>query len=256
MKSLTEALQLAQCQMRVIDDAWWRVWDALCLVRRLQPDQALSMHLVFDDLGIIEKKLTRLKRALKRQVDICRQRIDAHAVEGITRSPEGVADLRARLSQTDLHMTELYKRVIQLGRQCAKPLAKEIGVCESGTPTRIYEATVCIELYYLPDGGLLTGEDSRASVLAHQEAFFYWVSAQEEGDNAIGEDPGNDNWIDFFHPWMSRRCWLTHDVLENNHGRNPRFGLMALLNTGTVRVRLHTVRSLEYDLHAGQFVKP
>ena len=115
---------------------------------------------------------------------------------------------------------------------------------------------VSVELDYLPDRDEPTHADQGSTVLAHQQALFCWVSASEIGDNAMEEDLENENWLDYKHKWMSRQSWLTHDVLEHNYGHNPRFGVAALLKTGTVRVRLHTKRSYEYDSHAGRFVPP
>ena len=91
-------------------------------------------------------------------------------------------------------------------------------------------------------------------VLAHQEALFCWVSKQQVCDNAMEEDLEKENWLDYPHRWMDWQCWLTHDVLEHNYGQNPRFGVAALLHTGTIWVEVNTVRSYVFDLNAGRFI--
>jgi hypothetical protein len=117
-------------------------------------------------------------------------------------------------------------------------------------------ALVSVELEYLPDQNELTHTDQGGTVLAHQEALFCWDSDKGIRDNAMEEDLENERWIDLSHPWMSWQSSLIHDVLEHNYGRNPRFGVAALLKTGAVRVQLRTQRTYEYDLNKGLFVLP
>ncbi|PUE06884.1 hypothetical protein B9Z51_13230 [Limnohabitans sp. T6-5] len=256
METQMATLELALTQMRLIDNAWWRVNDALCLLRGLEADGVPFMEMALADLKALEKSVWILKDAIKRQMESCRERMDAQAVDAMTQSPEDEASLRARLVQADLNLHVLYKHSLQLGRQTAQSLVNEAMGRESGFPPLADNAVVRVELEYLPDQNELTHTDQGGTVLAHQEALFCWVSDKGISDNAIEEDLENENWMDFSHPWMSWQSWLTHDVLEHNYGRNPRFGVAALLKTGTVRVQLRTVRLYEYDLHAGQFVSP
>lgn len=53
---------------------------------------------------------------------------------------------------------------------------------------------------------------------------------------------------------MPHQCWLTHDLLEHNHGHNPHMGLLALLRTGLIYLDVHGVRSYVFDVRTGQFV--
>ena len=82
------------------------------------------------------------------------------------------------------------------------------------------------------------------------------VNAEGVKSREMDDDPELDNWLDYKHTWMSRQGWLTHDVLEHNHGQQPRFGVAALLHTGFIWVEVNTLRSYVVDLNAGQFLPP
>lgn len=256
METQMATLELALAQMRVIDDAWWRVNDDLRLLRGLEADGVPFMDTALAELKTLEKLIWSLKDAIKWQIESCRKRMDAQAVDAMTRSPEDESVLRARLAQADVNLRMLYKHSLQLGRQRAQSLLNEALGHEPGFPPLAGDVVVNVELDYLLDQGQPMHDDQDGHILAHQEALFCWISDKEISDNAMEEDLENENWLDYRHKWMSRQCWLTHEVLEHNHGHNLRFGMAALLKTGTVRVLVRTKRSYEYDLHAGRFVSP
>lgn len=256
LKAQMTALQDAAAQLRRMDDACRRVNEDLRLLRCLGPAGATFIDGALADSHHLDRPVHRLRNKVLRQLERCRDRIDAHAVSAMTRSPEEEATLRARLAQADVNLGVLYTHLLQLGREFAQPLVNEDLGDEPGFPPLASDAVVRVDLDYLCDQDQPTQDYKAAQVLAHQEALFCWVSKQQVCDNAMEEDLEKENWLDYPHRWMDWQCWLTHDVLEHNYGHNPHFGVAALLQTRMVRVQVKTTRSYEYDLHAGRFVSP
>lgn len=251
------ALHDALAQTQVMVDAWWRVNDA---VRILQKHNAFASNGsrysadALEQVIALDRPMYRLQSALKRMLDQSSQARDGLALAGMTATPEDEALLRERLKQADLNLSTLYKQLQALCHHNAAPLEREVcGQAAQDLPP-LWDAQVDAKLDYLLDENNPLYDDQSNNILATQEAVSWHIRAEASHVNWMDDDPSVDNWLDYKHPWMQRQGWLTHDVLEHNYGHNPRFGVAALLQTGTVWVEVHTVRSYAFDLQTGEFI--
>ena len=250
------ALQDAIEQLEVMHDAWWRVNDALLLLRNMETVDSTFMPDALADLEILSQKIGHLQHAVRGELNEQRQRMDAHAVQAMKRSPEDAAALRTQLAQTDLNLSKLYQHLLQLGKQCGQPLVQELSGHASGFPPPMWDAEVRVSLNYMLNDDHPLYDDRSNNHLARQEPINWHVNAGGVKSREMDDDPEQDNWLDYKHTWMSRQGWLTHDVLEHDYGHHPRFGVAALLHTGFIWVEVNTVRSYVFDLNAGQFLPP
>jgi hypothetical protein len=250
------ALLDAQAQWQVMNDAWWRVNDALRLLRGQDDDEAEFLSDALTDLDALHVQMRRLQRSVDHLAESVRERHDASALKALTPSPQKETEVRARLAQADQNLNALYQHLQALCRQNAASLVQEIQQPIEGSAFPLHDAEVHVELDYLLDESNPLFDDQSNNILARQEPIFCSVTARGAKICTRPDDPEHDNWLDHKHPWMVHQGWLTHDVLEHNDGKNPRFGVAALLHTDTVWVEVHAVRSYAYDLRAGQFVVP
>jgi hypothetical protein len=250
------ALQDAIEQLQVMHDAWWRVNDALRLLKDMPSDDPTFMPDALADLAVLSRKIRHLQDGVRCELDVWRKRIDDQAVLAMARSPEDAAAFRARLAQADLNLSALYQHLLQLGKRCGEPMGQEISGHASGFPPPLWDAEVCVSLDYMLDDDHPLFDEMSNNSLAQQEPIYWRVTADGIRAHERDDDPQIDNWLDYPHRWMDRQGWLTHDVLEHNDGHHPRFGVAALLHTSHVWVEVKTVRSYVYDLHAGRFVSP
>lgn len=248
------ALQDAIEQLEVMHDAWWRVNDALLLLRDMETVDPAFMPDALADLEVLRVKIGHLKHAVRWELDEQRQRMDARAAQAMARSPEDKAALRTRLAQADLNLSALYQHLLQLGKQCGQPLVQEVSGSASGFPPPMWDAEVSVSLDYMLDDDHPLYDEMSNNILARQEPIHWHVTADGLPAYERDNDPLLDNWLDYKHPWMDHQGWLTHDVLEHNDGHHPRFGVTALLHTGSIWVEVNTVRSYVFDLNAGRFI--
>jgi hypothetical protein len=250
------ALQDVIAQLQVMHDAWWRVNDALRLLKDMSSDDPTFMPDALADLEVLRRKIRHLQDGVYRQLNAWRQHIDGLAVQAMARSPEEAAALRARLAQADLNLSALYQHLLQLGKRCGEPMVQELSGQASGFPPPLWDAEVFVSLDYMLDDEHPLFDEMSNNTLAQQEPIDWRVTADGVRAHEMDDDPQIDNWLDYPHRWMDRQGWLTHDVLEHNDGHHPRFGVAALLHTSHVWVEVKTVRSYVYDLQAGRFVSP
>ncbi|WP_233254962.1 hypothetical protein [Limnohabitans sp. T6-5] len=248
------ALQDAIEQLEVMHDAWWRVNDALLLLHNMETVDPAFMPDALADLEVLRVKIGHLKHAVRWELDEQRQRMDARAVQAMTRSPEDTAALRTQLAQADLNLSTLYQHLLQLGKQCGQPLVQELSGHASGFPPPMWDAEVRVSLDYMLNDDHPLYDDRSNNHLARQEPINWHVNAEGVKSREMDDDPQQDNWLDYKHAWMSRQGWLTHDVLEHNYGHHPHFGVAALLHTGFIWVEVNTVRSYVFDLNSGRFI--
>jgi hypothetical protein len=248
------ALQDAIEKLQVMHDAWWRVNDALRLLKDMPSVDPTFMTNALADLEVLSQKIRHLQDGVYRQLNAWRQRIDGLAVQAMARSPEEAAALRARLAQADLNLSALYQHLLQLGKRCGEPMVQELSGHASDFSPPLWDAEVFVSLDYMLDDDHPLFDEMSNNILAQQEPIYWRVRADGVGSREMDDDPQIDNWLDYPHRWMDRQGWLTHDVLEHNYGHHPRFGVAALLHTSHVWVEVKTVRSYVYDLHAGRFI--
>jgi hypothetical protein len=206
------------------------------------------------DLEVLRKKIGHLQHTVRRELDERRQCLDARAVKAMAYSPEGTAVLRARLAQADLNLSKLYQHLVQLGKQCGQPLVQEVAGHESGFPPPMWDAEVRVSLDYMLDDDHPLYDESSNNQLARQEPINWHVKAGGVKSREMDDDPQQDNWLYQKHTWMNRQGWLTCDVLEHNHGHHPRFGVAALLHTGSIWGEVNTVCSYVFDLKSGCYI--
>lgn len=242
------ALMDAQAQLKLMQDAWWRVNDALLLAQI--SDEAIN------DLNALKEKLKHLQRTVNQLAEQARTHHDQITLEELSPIRQDKEDVRKRLAHADLNLSALYQHLQVLCHRSAESLAQEVSSKSINNDFSFWDAEVRAELDYMLDESHPLYDENSDNILASQEPIFWPVTAEGVQAHVMSDDPTHDNWLDYQSPWMTRQGWLTHDVLEHNYGRHPRFGMAALLHTHTVWVEVHTVRSYAYDLHAGKFVKP
>jgi hypothetical protein len=249
------ALQDAMAQAQVMHDAWWRVNDALRLWCAQSPDAPAGAK-ALAQVQALRGPIMLLKQSLRRMAQQAGEARDASALAAMTATPEGEALVRARLKQADLNLSALYQQLQALCVHSAAPLVREVAdPAGQGLPP-LCDAEVEVRLDYKLDESNALYDEMSNNILASQEAMGGRVGPEGLNMQVMDDDPAVDNWLDYKHRWMDRQGWLTHDVLEHNHGHHPRFGVAALLQTDTVWVEVHTVRSYAFDLRAGEFISP
>ena len=248
------ALLDAQAQLQAMNDAWWRVNDALRLLRGQDDDEAAFLSNALTDVDALHVHMRRLQNSVNHLAESVRERHDASAMKALTPSSPKEIEVRARLAQANQNLSALYQYLQTLCRQSAASLVQEIQQPVEGSAFPLQDAEVRVELDYLLDESNPLFDEKSNNILARQEPMLCSVTSRGVKINTRPDDPQHDNWLDYNHPWMKHQGWLTHDVLEHNDGKNPRFGVAALLHTDTVWVEVHAVRSYAYDLHAGRFV--
>ncbi|WP_089956159.1 hypothetical protein [Limnohabitans sp. 2KL-3] len=120
----------------------------------------------------------------------------------------------------------------------------------------LWGAEVEVRLDHMLDESKALHDEMSNKLLASQEAMGGRVGPEGLNMQVMDDDPAVHNWLDEKNPWMDRQGWLTHDLLAHNRGHHPRFGVAALLQTNTVWVEVHTVRSYVFDLRAGALISP
>ncbi|MGV0985890.1 MAG: hypothetical protein ACOYB2_15165 [Limnohabitans sp.] len=249
------ALQDAIAQTQVMLDAWWRVNDAVRLLHAQNAD-APECSKVLAQVQAIDRPIRHLQASLMDMAAHAADERDGLAVAAITTTPESEALVRERLKQADLHLSALYKKLQRFCHQAASPLVDEMSGDAAQDLPPLWDAQVEAKLDYLLDESNPLFDEESNNILASQEAVSWHIRPEGNIFHVMDDDPAVDNWLDYSHRWMQRQGWLTHDVLEHNHGHHPRFGVAALLQTGTVWVEVHTVRSYAFDFHAGKFLSP
>jgi hypothetical protein len=247
------ALMDVQVQVRVMHDAWWRVNDALRRLRGHDEDEALVLKNALDDLDALDRQISHLQQGVNRIADCARERRDEATLKALTLTHGEDAEVRARLAQADLNLSGLYQNLQALCHQSSESLVHDMHQTVDGAEFPVWDAEVHADLDYLLDESNPLYDELSNNSLAQQDPIFWKVTAQGVQDHARLDDY---NWLGHKHPWMTHQGWLTHDVLEHNYGKHPRFGVAALLQTGTVWVEVHTVCSYAFDLHAGRFMAP
>lgn len=190
------ALQDAIEQLEVMHDAWWRVNDALLLLRNTETVDPTFMPDALADLEVLRKKIGHLKHSVRWELDEQRQRMDARAVQAMARSTEDAAALRAQLAQTDLNLSTLYQHSLQLGKQCGQTLVQEVSGHASGFPPPIWDAEVRVSLDYMLNDDHPLYDDRSNNHLARQEPINWHVNAEGVKSREMDDDPEQDNWLD------------------------------------------------------------
>lgn len=246
----------ANAQLNTMRDAWWRVNAGLRLLRGQDADEIHPLGEVIDDLKALEKKLGHVERAVQYMVRKTGQKRDAAALQDMTPSDEYDCAVRERLAQIDLNLSGLYQEMQAMCRQSAAPLVQEAQADAASNHSPLWDAEVHADLDYMIDEPHPLYDKESNNILAKQEAIHWTVNATGLKDHIRPDNTEQDNWLDCLHPWMNRQGWLTHDLLEHHYGQSPYFGVATLLQTQTIWVEVHTVRSYAYDLKAGKFVTP
>ena len=249
------ALQDAVAQAQVMHDAWWRVNNAMRLWCAQSPDAPAGAK-ALAQVQALRLPLKLLKQSLRHMAQKAGKARDASAMAAMTATPEGEALVRERLKQADLNLSALYQQLQALCAHSAAPLVREVAhPAGQGLPP-LSDAEVEVRLEYMLDESNALHDEMSNNILASQEALGGRVGPEGLNMQVMDDDPAVHNWLDEKHPWMVRQGWLTHDLLAHNRGHHPSFGVAALLQTDTVWVEVHTVRSYAFDLRAGDFVSP
>jgi len=256
---LATAIHKVQLGIRPLQQACWRLID-LARVHAPEPDPQgrFDAQQVWTELQAeleaLSETCSRLIQTLRRAAQAWSPQQDEAALARMASSPAREAELRKRIAQLDRHLMGLYLQLVSLCEQAATPLQQEWQAPQAGRP--LHRAHVEVELEYTLAGTDPCYDDNDDNTLAVQELLSWSAGfGGVEVPNAESVHMQiHDNWLDYPHPWMAHQCWLTHDVLEHNHGHHPRMGLPALLRTGRIHVDVHAVRSYVFDLQTGQFV--
>lgn len=249
------ALQDAIEQTQMMLDAWWRVNDAVRLLHAKNTN-APECAKALEQVQAIHRPIRHLQASLRDLAAHAGDARDELAMAAMTTTHEEMVTVRERLKQADLNLSALYKQLQQFCHQAASPLVCEMSGDAMQDLPPLWDAQVEAKLDYLLDESSPLFDEESNNILASQEAMSWHIRPEGKIIHVMDDDPTVDNWLDHSHRWMQRQGWLTHDVLEHNHGHHPRFGVAALLQTGTVWVEVHTVRSYAFDLHAGKFISP
>lgn len=250
------ALLDAQTQLQNMHDAWWRVNDGLRLLRGQDPDEARAIGEVHADLDILAQQLRRIQGGIENMTELRSRRYDAAAMQALTPTADQTTAVREHLAKLDLNLSALYQQLQPMCRQTVESLMEAAQAGDTSPQPPLWDAEVRADLNYMIDETHPQYDERSNNILANQEAICWSVSAQCRRSDIRPDDIEEDNWLDYPHPWMTRQGWLTHDLLEHDYGKHPRFGLAALLHTQSIWVEVHTVRSYVYDLQAGRFVAP
>lgn len=246
-------LQVAQAASKAISELNASLWSHEDALRPLSPAVIAQKDACLQAFAEVKDTCQKMSRRLRRLVDTWARAHDAAELEKIANTPEQEAQLRKRIALADQGLKTLYPQLLALCQKAAMPLQQE---WQSPLPQQpLHDGRVHIELDYPLDTADAQFDEDHDNTLARQEVLSWcaglnsaWLFDHEDQAMRI-----NDNWLDYKHPWMSRQCWLSHDLLEHNYGQNPRMGVAALLRTGRIYVDVHSVRSYAYDVRKGVF---
>lgn len=249
----THFLQVMQKTLKAIDDLHQSCWALEDVVRPLSSEVVTQKDACLQAFAEVKDTCKTMSRRLRSLVDTWARAHDAAELEKIANTPEQEAQLRARIAQADQSLKTLYPQLLALCQKAAMPVQQE---WQSPLPQQpLHAGRVHVELDYTLDTADAQFDEDHDNTLARQEVLSWcaglnsaWLFDREDQVMRI-----NDNWLDYKHPWMSRQCWLSHDLLEHNYGQNPRMGVAALLRTGRIYVDVHSVRSYAYDVRKGVF---
>ena len=252
------AMQKVLQRIQTLQQACWRLTDLTRVhvnVPQPDPEGLFDSQNVWADLMAALEAMSgtcsKLTQTTRRTARVWMPPQDQAALASMASTPAQEAELRERIAQLAKTMMGLYPQLLALSEQVEAPLQQKWHAPQAGRP--LNEASTRVELEYILDASDPYYDEKDDNTLAVQELLF-WCSGIEMLDAESQKMRIHDNWVDSLHHWMAHQCWLTHDVLEHNHGQNPRMGLPALLRTGLIYVDIHSVRSYLFDVRTGQFV--
>jgi hypothetical protein len=230
--------------------------DGLRLLPGQDPDEAQAIAEMHADLDTLAQQLRRVQRGIQNMAELRSRRRDAAAMRALTPTAEQATAVRERLAKLDFNLSALYQQLQPMCRKTVESLVEAAQTGDSSPKPPLWDAEVRADLNYMIDETHPQYDEHSNNILATQEAIYWSVNAQSRRSDIRPDDIEEDNWLDYPHPWMTRQGWLTHDLLEHDYGKHPRFGVAALLHTQSILVEVRTVRSYVYDLQTGGFVAP
>lgn len=242
-----QALKSFRRGLQDLNDLCSACADAQDGLRLFAPDGETAPAEIAQWLDVIQGSSKVLSRQLESLTDAW---LIEHDQAAMASWAENADDVGQQLGHRDGLLGGVYAQLIDLCQQPATDLKAELA--QKNTTAPLLHAHVDVELLFCLDESDPQFSTEHDNVLTRREMGLWGPGPH--GSRCCNEDRKTANWLDYPHPWMKHQHWLTHDVLEHDHGTQSRLGVSELLRSQWVFIEMTAKRMFAFNLKTGAFV--